>query len=359
MKAPRLREADAVADRMSSSSPSALLRSRPRAETSSSSRRRSTRGFGAGPRTTTRARCSPRGGCARISSSSSCGVVHAEGRVGDPDPLLAIADALATFPADENPDRRRRTGHSARREARAPGANALLVADVSRRGAAVTRGVASSQRTSPPSADLCSPGRTGRCRPSLPMERTLDPARLGDHLDRLYRAAWALCGSREDAEDLVQETYARVLAGPRLLRNEDDLGYLLRALRNTFLNRAEDREPSAAARPAARAARPRRRPARARSAGRARGRRALRRDRRATRRLPRRPRRRRRHRPLVQGGGEALADPRGHGDEPPLPRPPAGRAPGRGRRGLAAACRPFRRAPSRPTRPDRRRPARA
>jgi RNA polymerase sigma-70 factor (ECF subfamily) len=69
-----------------------------------------------------------------------------------------------------------------------------------------------------------------------PMERTLDSARLGDHLDRLYRAAWALCGSREDAEDLVQETYARLLARPRLLRKEDDLGYLLRALRNTFLN---------------------------------------------------------------------------------------------------------------------------
>jgi RNA polymerase sigma-70 factor, ECF subfamily len=69
-----------------------------------------------------------------------------------------------------------------------------------------------------------------------PVERTLDAARLGDHLDRLYGAAWALCGSREDAEDLVQETYARLLASPRLLRNEDDLGYLLRALRNTFLN---------------------------------------------------------------------------------------------------------------------------
>jgi RNA polymerase sigma-70 factor, ECF subfamily len=68
------------------------------------------------------------------------------------------------------------------------------------------------------------------------MERPLDPTRLGDHLDRLYRAAWALSGSREDAEDLVQETYARVLARPRFLRNEDDLGYLLRALRNTFLN---------------------------------------------------------------------------------------------------------------------------
>ncbi len=69
------------------------------------------------------------------------------------------------------------------------------------------------------------------------MDRTLDPDRLGDHLDRLYRAAWALCGSREDAEDLVQETYARVLGRPRLLRSEDDLGYLLRTLRNTFLTR--------------------------------------------------------------------------------------------------------------------------
>jgi RNA polymerase sigma-70 factor (ECF subfamily) len=68
-----------------------------------------------------------------------------------------------------------------------------------------------------------------------PAGHTLDPARLGDHLDRLYRAAWALCGSREDAEDLVQETYARVLARPRLLRNEDDLGYLLGTLRNAFL----------------------------------------------------------------------------------------------------------------------------
>ena len=67
------------------------------------------------------------------------------------------------------------------------------------------------------------------------MERALDPDRMGDHLDRLYRAAWALCGSREDAEDLVQETYSSVLARPRLLRREDDLGYLLRSLRNTFL----------------------------------------------------------------------------------------------------------------------------
>jgi RNA polymerase sigma-70 factor (ECF subfamily) len=73
-------------------------------------------------------------------------------------------------------------------------------------------------------------------RPPSRASRTLDPERLGDHLDRLYRAAWGLCGSREDAEDLVQETYARVLRKPRLLRADDDLGYLLRVLRNTYFS---------------------------------------------------------------------------------------------------------------------------
>src|SRR4051812_19078463 len=74
----------------------------------------------------------------------------------------------------------------------------------------------------------------------------LDPARLGDHVDRLYRAAWGLCGSREDAEDLVQDTYARVLARPRWMRGEDDLGYLLRVLRNTHISRlrAAGRRPN-------------------------------------------------------------------------------------------------------------------
>jgi RNA polymerase sigma-70 factor (ECF subfamily) len=33
--------------------------------------------------------------------------------------------------------------------------------------------------------------------------RILDPESLGDHIDRLFRAAWALSGSRVDAEDLV------------------------------------------------------------------------------------------------------------------------------------------------------------
>ena len=79
-------------------------------------------------------------------------------------------------------------------------------------------------------------------------ERQLDPSQLGDHIDRLYRAAWALCGSRQDAEDLVQETFATVLRKPRLLRSEDDVGYLLRVLRNTFFSqrRAAVRRPQTA-----------------------------------------------------------------------------------------------------------------
>ncbi len=81
--------------------------------------------------------------------------------------------------------------------------------------------------------------------------RPLDPGALGDHLDRLFRAAWALCGRREDAEDLVQDTFARVLARPRLLRRDDDLGYLLRVLRNTHVSRLREaaRRPATAAWP--------------------------------------------------------------------------------------------------------------
>lgn len=65
----------------------------------------------------------------------------------------------------------------------------------------------------------------------------LDPTSLGEHLDALYRAAWALCGSREDAEDLVQETFARVLARPRNVKPGGDRAYLMSALRNTFYSR--------------------------------------------------------------------------------------------------------------------------
>ena len=65
----------------------------------------------------------------------------------------------------------------------------------------------------------------------------LDPDRLPAHIDRLYRAGWALCGSRDDAEDLVQETLVNVLKRPRLLRDDNEIAYLMRALRNTYANR--------------------------------------------------------------------------------------------------------------------------
>jgi RNA polymerase sigma-70 factor, ECF subfamily len=65
--------------------------------------------------------------------------------------------------------------------------------------------------------------------------RLLRAERLPDHADRLYRAAYALCDTSHDAEDLVQETYARVLRRPRFIRRDGDLAYLLRALRNTWI----------------------------------------------------------------------------------------------------------------------------
>jgi RNA polymerase sigma-70 factor, ECF subfamily len=76
--------------------------------------------------------------------------------------------------------------------------------------------------------------------------RVLDASRLGRHLDRLYRAALGMTGSRPDAEDLVQDVCVRVLAKPRLLSADDDLGYLLRVLRNTFISQRR----TAARRPA-------------------------------------------------------------------------------------------------------------
>jgi RNA polymerase sigma-70 factor (ECF subfamily) len=67
--------------------------------------------------------------------------------------------------------------------------------------------------------------------------RVLDRDGLGAHHDRLFRAARRLTRSREDAEDLVQETYVHVLRRPRHLNGDSDLGYLLRALRNTWISR--------------------------------------------------------------------------------------------------------------------------
>lgn len=67
-----------------------------------------------------------------------------------------------------------------------------------------------------------------------PTNRRLEPDALAGHIDHLYRAAWAMCGSPHDAEDLVQETFVNVLKRPRLLRDGNEIGYLMRALRNTY-----------------------------------------------------------------------------------------------------------------------------
>jgi RNA polymerase sigma-70 factor (ECF subfamily) len=71
--------------------------------------------------------------------------------------------------------------------------------------------------------------------------RRLNPQSLARHTDRLQRTARGLCASRQDAEDLVQETFTRVLARPRLLRDEpNELAYLMRVLHNTFLSGRRD-----------------------------------------------------------------------------------------------------------------------
>jgi RNA polymerase sigma-70 factor, ECF subfamily len=64
----------------------------------------------------------------------------------------------------------------------------------------------------------------------------LDPARLPDHAGRLFRAAYALSGSGIEAEDLVQETFARVLSRPRRVRRGGERAYLMRVLRNTWID---------------------------------------------------------------------------------------------------------------------------
>jgi RNA polymerase sigma-70 factor (ECF subfamily) len=66
-------------------------------------------------------------------------------------------------------------------------------------------------------------------------ERTA-AAGLAAHAPRLFRAAYALAGTRADAEDLVQETFARLLASRRAARHAAELPYLMRSLRNTWID---------------------------------------------------------------------------------------------------------------------------
>jgi RNA polymerase sigma-70 factor (ECF subfamily) len=68
-------------------------------------------------------------------------------------------------------------------------------------------------------------------------------------VDRLYRAARAMCVSREEAEDLVHDTFARVARKPRGGHADDDVGHLLRVLKQAFLSarRSAARRPDTSA----------------------------------------------------------------------------------------------------------------
>ena len=77
------------------------------------------------------------------------------------------------------------------------------------------------------------------------MPQELLPETLPVHIDSLRRAARGMTRTREDAEDLVQDTLLKVLARPRQIGPAGAGPYLHQALRNTHVSslRTRDRRP--------------------------------------------------------------------------------------------------------------------
>ena len=64
------------------------------------------------------------------------------------------------------------------------------------------------------------------------------------HVSAVFRFAWGLCGNRSCAEDLVSETFVRLLTKAPRIRTRTALAYLLAVTRNTYLKgqRRQSRE---------------------------------------------------------------------------------------------------------------------
>lgn len=61
------------------------------------------------------------------------------------------------------------------------------------------------------------------------------------HAPALLRFAWGLCGDRSAAEDLVAETFVRLLVRAPRIETRTARAYLLAVVRNTYLTEARKR----------------------------------------------------------------------------------------------------------------------
>ncbi len=62
------------------------------------------------------------------------------------------------------------------------------------------------------------------------------------HASAVFRFAWGLCGDRSSAEDLVSETFVRVLTKAPRIKTQTALAYLLAVARNTYLSGLRHRQ---------------------------------------------------------------------------------------------------------------------